>query len=113
MSHTVKWLFSFTLAVSSVSSQAQSWPAKPIRLITPYPPGGPTDILSRLFAQRMELGQPILVEARAGAGGNVGTDMVAKSAPDGYTLVMGASGPLAINASLFKKLPYEIGRAHV
>lgn len=96
-----------TLAMAGTACIAQSWPAKPIHLVTPYPPGGATDILSRLVAPQMELGQPVIVEARAGAGGNVGTDHVAKSAPDGYTLLMGASGPMAINASLYPKLPYD------
>ena len=98
---------SLLLALFAGALQAQTWPGKPIRLVTPYPPGGTTDILSRLFAQRMELGQPIIIEARPGAGGNVGTEQVARSAPDGYTLLMGASGPLAINASLFRRLPYD------
>ncbi len=95
------------LALFAGALLAQSWPSKPIRLVTPYPPGGTTDILSRLFAQSMDLGQPIIIEARPGAGGNVGTEQVARAAPDGYTLLMGASGPLAINASLFRKLPYD------
>lgn len=94
------WAMSFAAA-------AQGWPAKPIRIITPYPPGGATDILARLVAQKMELGQPVLVDVKAGAGGNIGTDYVAKSTPDGYTLLMGGSGPLAINASLYKDLPYD------
>ena len=95
------------VAMACAQALAQIWPAKPIRMITPYPPGGATDILSRLIAPRLELGQPVIVEARAGAGGNLGTDHVAKSAPDGYTLLMGASGPMAINASLYPKLPYD------
>ncbi len=95
------------LMAISAGAAAQDWPTKPIRLVTPYPPGGTTDILSRLFAQRMDLGQQIIIEARPGAGGNVGTEQVARATPDGYTLVMGASGPMAINASLFRKLPYD------
>ena len=95
------------LMAISAGAAAQDWPTKPVRLVTPYPPGGTTDILSRLFAQRMDLGQQIIIEARPGAGGNVGTEQVARATPDGYTLVMGASGPMAINASLFRKLPYD------
>lgn len=95
------------LSAMSFAAAAQVWPAKPIRIITPYPPGGATDILARLVAQKMELGQPVLVDVKAGAAGNIGTDHVAKSAPDGYTLLMGGSGPLAINASLYKDLPYD------
>ena len=88
---------------------AQSYPAKPIRFYTPYPPGGTTDILARIIGAKMHeaWGQPVIVEAKPGAGGNIGADFVAKSTPDGYTLLMGASGPLAINASLFSKLPYD------
>jgi tripartite-type tricarboxylate transporter receptor subunit TctC len=89
--------------------QAQSYPVKPIKIVSPFPAGGPTDILGRLMAQTLTeaLGQPVIVENRAGAGGTIGTDFVAKSAGDGYTLVVGAPGPLAINVSLFKKLPYD------
>jgi len=88
---------------------AQTYPAKPIRFYTPYPPGGTTDILARIFGAKMyeTWGQPVIIEAKPGAGGNIGADFVAKSPPDGYTILMGASGPLAINASLFSKLPYD------
>jgi len=88
---------------------AQTYPSRPIRFYTPYPPGGTTDILARLIGAKLHesLGQPVIVEAKPGAGGNVGTDFVARSAPDGYTILMGASGPLAINATLFSKLPYD------
>jgi tripartite-type tricarboxylate transporter receptor subunit TctC len=90
----------------------QSYPTKPIRFYTPYPPGGTTDILARIVAAKMyeAWGQPVIVEAKPGAGGNIGADFVAKSAADGYTILMGASGPLAINASLFSKLPYDPAR---
>ena len=88
---------------------AQNYPTKPIRFYTPYPPGGTTDILARIFGAKMHeaWGQPVVVEAKPGAGGNIGADFVAKAPPDGYTILMGASGPLAINASLFSKLPYD------
>ena len=87
----------------------QSYPAKPIRFYTPYPPGGTTDILARLVGAKMyeAWGQPVIIEAKPGAGGNIGADFVAKSPADGYTILMGASGPLAINASLFSRLPYD------
>jgi tripartite-type tricarboxylate transporter receptor subunit TctC len=88
---------------------AQTFPTKPIRFYTPYPPGGTTDILARIFGAKMHeaWGQPVIIEAKPGAGGNIGADFVAKAPPDGYTILMGASGPLAINASLFSKLPYD------
>ena len=88
---------------------AQQYPAKPIRFYTPYPPGGATDILARIVGAKLfeNWKQPVIVEAKPGAGGNIGTDFVAKSSPDGYTILMGASGPLAINATLYAKLPYD------
>jgi tripartite-type tricarboxylate transporter receptor subunit TctC len=97
-----------TLACAA-NGWAQYYPAKPIRFYTPYPPGGTTDIMARLIGAKMyeSWGQPVIIEAKPGAGGNIGTDYVAKSPPDGYTILMGASGPLAINASLFSKLPYD------
>ena len=91
------------------TAASQAYPNKPIRIYAPYAPGGATDILARLIGQKLfeDWKQPVIVEAKPGAGGNVGTDLVAKSAPDGYTLLMGASGPLAINATLYAKLPYD------
>jgi tripartite-type tricarboxylate transporter receptor subunit TctC len=107
-----RYLWQLVCVMSSCWSPvvcAQSYPAKPIRFYTPYPPGGTTDILARIVGAKMHeaWGQPVVVEAKPGAGGNIGADFVAKSTPDGYTLLMGASGPLAINASLFSKLPYD------
>ena len=97
-----------TLGIS-FSSQAQQYPSKPIRIIVPFPVGGIADIYSRLIGNRWtELwGQPVLVENRTGAGGNIGADLVAKSAPDGYTLGIGSIGTHAVNLSLFSKLPYD------
>ena len=88
---------------------AGAYPAKPIRLIVALPAGGPTDILARLIAQPLaaNLGQPIVVDNRPGAGGNIGAELVAKSPADGYTLFMGTSGPLAINASLYKTIGFD------
>ena len=103
-------LFAGLIAVCCAqATSAQNFPSKPIRFYTPYPPGGTTDILARIFGAKMyeAWGQPVIVEAKPGAGGNIGADFVAKSPPDGYTILMGASGPLAINASLFSKLPYD------
>ena len=87
---------------------AQSYPVKPIRFIVAQAPGGPSDTLARAVAQKLTevLGQPVVVENRSGAGGTVGTEIAAKAAPDGYTLLL-ASTSLAINASLYPKLPYD------
>src|SRR5205814_5058304 len=82
---------------------------KPIRLVVPFPPGGATDILARAVAQRWTetLGQSVVVDNRPGAGGNIGSDIVAKAAPDGYTLLMGTVGTHAINPSLYSRMPYD------
>lgn len=95
------------LAAAPVLAQGD-WPSRPIRIVVPYPAGGTTDQLARAIAQPLQetLGQPIVVENKAGAGGTLGTDLVAKAAPDGYTFVFGNSGPNA-TASLMKKLPYD------
>ncbi len=88
---------------------AQAWPAKSIRFIVSFPPGGSADIIARALAQKLSesLGQQVLVDNRAGAGGNIGVDLAAKSAPDGYTIVLGAAGAIAINQSLMGSLPYD------
>lgn len=88
---------------------AEVYPNKPIRIVAPFPPGGPVDILSRTIGNKLSqsLGQAVIVENRAGAGGNIGSDVVAKSAPDGYTLLMGFVGTHAINPSLYRKMPYD------
>jgi tripartite-type tricarboxylate transporter receptor subunit TctC len=85
------------------------WPNKPVRLVVPFNAGGTTDILARAVAQELTkaLGQSFVVDNRAGAGGNIGADLVAKSAPDGYTLLMGTVGTHAINKSLYAKMPYD------
>lgn len=96
-------------AASPVLAQAPAWPAKPIRLVVPYPPGGLTDMLARLVAQKASevLGQSIVVDNRPGASTILGAELVAKSAPDGYTLLMAAATTLTTNPLLFKKLPYH------
>lgn len=88
---------------------AQAYPAKPVRMIINYPPGGPTDLVGRLTAQYLSevLGQQVVVENRAGAGGTVGMATLAKSPPDGYTISLGANGEIAIAPSLYAKLPYD------
>ena len=91
------------------TAQAQAFPTKPISLVIPFPPGGPTDAMARTLAAeiRGSLGQPVIVENRAGAGGNIGADFVARAEPDGHTLMFGTSGPLAINSSLYRKISYD------
>jgi len=101
---------SATLALSaSFGVMAQSWPAKPIRMIVPYAAGGNADITARLVARKMSesLNTPIVIENRGGANGGIGTEVVAKAAPDGYTLLAAASGPIVINPVLQKKVPYD------
>jgi tripartite-type tricarboxylate transporter receptor subunit TctC len=95
------------LAAGLVS--AQSYPARQVRIVVPFPPGGTSDILARTIGARLAgpLGQPVVVDNRPGAGGNIAADHVAKSAPDGYTLIMGTSS-LAISQSLYKKLSYDL-----
>ena len=102
---------SAALAVSALhaAAAAEAYPAKPVRFVVAFPPGGGTDIIARSIAQKLSerLAQQVVVDNRPGAGGNIGTDIVAKSAPDGHTLLMGSAGPLAINASLFGKMPFD------
>ena len=97
------------LASPGAAAQAQAWPDKPIRFIVPSPPGGGTDSLTRLLANKLgeTLKWQMAVDNRPGAGGNLGLDIAAKAAPDGYTLVMGESSNLAINPYLYKKLPFD------
>lgn len=89
-----------------------NYPSRPIRMVVPFNAGGPTDIVARAVSQEIAvtLGQPVVVENRLGAAGNIGAEMVAKSAPDGYTIVMGATGAFAVNATLYPKLPYDVMR---
>ena len=93
----------------AATAQAQAWPSKPIRYIVIFAPGGTTDILARLIAPKLSdaLGQPVIVENRPGAGGNTGAEMIAKAAPDGYTIGSGTVSSHAINATLYSKLPYN------
>jgi tripartite-type tricarboxylate transporter receptor subunit TctC len=95
--------------VGGGSALAQTWPERPIRLIVPFPAGGGTDVISRQLAERMAAatGWTIVIENRAGAGGNIGLDAVAKAAPDGYTIGMGQASNLAINPALYARIPYD------
>ncbi len=90
-------------------ARADTYPSKPIRLVVPYAAGGNADITARVIARRMSdgLGQPIVIDNRGGANGGIGTDAVVKAAPDGYTLLMAASGPIVVNPVLYSKVPYD------
>lgn len=94
----------------TTSGFAQSYPNKPIKLIVPFPPGGPTDIVARPLAQMLgeSMKQSVIVENKGGAGGSVAADFVAKSPPDGYTIMVGTVGTHAINGSLYRQLPYDM-----
>ena len=96
------------LAFAAVLAHAQSWPARPIKLIVPFPAGGPTDVLSRVVADKLaqQVKQPVVVENRPGAGGSIGADLVAKSPPDGYTFVLATSSTHSVGPHL-QKLPYD------
>ncbi len=102
-------LLALILLFASALASAQSYPSKPVRIIVPFPAGGIADLYARIIGQRVADGwaQPVLVENRTGAGGNIGADAVAKSVPDGYTLVMGSFGTHAVNVSLFSAMPYD------
>ena len=98
------------VAVATPLATAQTFPVKPIRFVVPFAPGGGTDLLARAIGQRLTdvLGQPVVVDNRAGAGGVIGADLVAKAAPDGYTIVLGSPGPLTINPNLRPSIPYRL-----
>src|SRR5687768_13892471 len=99
----------FTAILAGGAALAQPYPSKPIRFVVPFPPGGPADILARTIGQHLSetWSQQVVVDNRAGAGGNIGSDIVAKAPPDGYTLLLGFVGTHAINASLYSKMPYD------
>lgn len=96
------------LGAGAAHAQAPAFPAKPIRLVVTFPTAGAPDILARLFADKAQLGQPVVVENVPGAGGNIGADRVAKSAPDGHTLVLATVGTHSINGALYSKMPYDM-----
>ncbi len=100
---------SFLALASSLGLAAETWPAKPVRIIVPFPPGSSPDLIARMLTDKLAqaLGQPVIVENKPGAGGNLGTGLVAKAAPDGYTLGLSIPGPLAVNTVLYKKMEYD------
>ena len=106
-----RFLFIVTALAIGALAQAQVFPSKPVRIIVPFPPGGGTDLVARAVAPKMSevLGQPVIIENRAGAGGNIGAEVVASSAPDGHTLLV-ASASTAINTTLVKGLSWNMAR---
>jgi tripartite-type tricarboxylate transporter receptor subunit TctC len=114
--HVATWAGAVALAMplcmTQAQAQAQPYPNKPIRMVVPFQAGGATDVLARVLGQKMAagLGQPIVVDNKPGAAGIIGTDAVAKSAPDGYTIVLGLSNSLMTNEFLYEKLPYDTAR---
>src|SRR5687768_752360 len=110
MQHLSLILLVLLAALTSAPASAQTaYPSKTIRFVVPFPPGGPLDIVARVIAQDLNKAwsQPVIVDNRPGAGGNIGADVVAKSPPDGYTILMGAVSTHAINVWLYSKLPYD------
>jgi len=112
MSLFVRILIAWACALVASHAGAQVYPTKPIRFIVPFAPGGGADLVARTVGQKLTeaLAQPVVIDNRAGAAGVIGADVAAKSPPDGHTLLLGSSGPLAINPSLYAKLPYEAAR---
>jgi tripartite-type tricarboxylate transporter receptor subunit TctC len=108
-SFRLRLLVAALFAFSCAQAGAQDWPGKPIRMVVPFPPGGVSDVLGRFWAAKLSktLGQPVVVENKPGAGTTIAADFVAKSAPDGYTLFFTDVTSHAINATLYKKLPYD------
>ena len=109
MRTTSSCLAAVLLAIASGAAVAQAYPVKPVRMVVPFPAGGATDIVGRLIAQKLSesWGQQVIVDNRGGAGGTIGSDIAAKSAPDGYTMLVGTSSTHAIAPSLYSKLPYD------
>jgi tripartite-type tricarboxylate transporter receptor subunit TctC len=103
------FLFSLCCALAAGAVSAQQYPAKPVRLVIPFPPGGSTDLVGRLIGQQLTeaMGQQVIIDNRGGAGGNIGVEHVARAAPDGYTLVLGHIGTFGSGPSLYAKLPFD------
>ena len=113
MHHLAARLFvAIAVVAASPLCSAQSWPSRPVHFVVPFPAGGSTDVVGRLIADKLadSLKQPFVVENRAGAGGTLGSDVVAKAPPDGYTMLLGTSSTQAIAASLYARLPYDPSR---
>jgi tripartite-type tricarboxylate transporter receptor subunit TctC len=108
----MKITFAAAMLLAACSVHAQGYPTKPIRFVVPFAPGGGADLVARTAGLKITeaLGQPVVIDNRTGAAGSIGADIVAKSPADGHTLLLGSSGPLAINPSLYSKLPYDAAR---
>jgi tripartite-type tricarboxylate transporter receptor subunit TctC len=102
-------LAAVALAMLATGTSAQEWPSKPIKLVVPFAPGGVTDTSARAVAETLaqRLGQPVVIENKPGASGNIGTEQVARAAPDGYTLVLGFDGTMVINPHVFRNMPFD------
>ena len=106
----MKRLAALVVSFAATLAAAQPYPTKPIKVVVPFAPGGNLDVTARLLGEHMAktLGQPVVVENRAGAGGAIGSEVVAKSAPDGYTLVIGTSGTMVVSPLLVPNPPYQL-----
>jgi tripartite-type tricarboxylate transporter receptor subunit TctC len=104
-----RWLLAAAVGLVAGTANADTYPTQPVKFVVAFPPGGTTDILARVFAKKMSemWGQPVVVENRSGAGGIIGTESVARSMPDGYTILLGTIGTHAVNTSLYKKISYD------
>src|SRR3954453_3212756 len=109
MRNNMKIVVALALFAAALPAAAQDWPAKPVKIVVPFGPGSTPDVVARLVADHLQkkLGQPFVIDNKPGASGNIGTDAVAKAAPDGTTIGASIGGPLAINRLLFSKLPYD------
>lgn len=109
ISSRARLILPWLLAGALQPARAQSWPVRPVRVVVPFPPGGPSDNLARPVLQRLSesLGQPFVIDNRGGASGNIGADAVAKAAPDGHTLLWTPTGTIAVNPSLFPRMPFD------
>jgi tripartite-type tricarboxylate transporter receptor subunit TctC len=105
-------LLAAVLALLPALAAAQAWPTRPVKIVVPFAAGGATDVVARLLAQKLQeaWGQPVVVEDRAGAGGNIGADAVAKSAPDGYTLLMTSGSIVTANPYMYRDMPFDAAR---